>query len=123
VRSGRIQPEHTYDQSETHERGRCISEDYFPRSTGEAHEEVLDGSGCLLLATGVGSSMASAATRSKWASSISARSAISVDYQHDLARQALAKELGDKSRPPSSRTCRGPDAERAIEQLVRAATS
>lgn len=42
-------------------------------------------------------------------------------YQHELARQALVKELGDKIET----TClenvpEGPDAERAIEQLVRA---
>src|SRR6202048_3489999 len=42
-------------------------------------------------------------------------------YQHDLARQALAKELGDKIETTFLENVpEGPDAERAIEQLVRA---
>src|SRR6476619_7025894 len=42
-------------------------------------------------------------------------------YQHDLARQALAKELSDKIETTFLENVpEGPDAERAIEQLVRA---
>jgi len=42
-------------------------------------------------------------------------------YQHDLARAALAKELGDKIETTFLENApEGPDAERAIEQLVRA---
>src|SRR5260370_411529 len=42
-------------------------------------------------------------------------------YQHDLARQALAKELGEKIETAFLENVpEGPDAERAIEQLVRA---
>jgi simple sugar transport system substrate-binding protein len=42
-------------------------------------------------------------------------------YQHDLARQALVKELGDKIETTYLENVpEGPDAERAIEQLVRA---
>src|SRR5260370_533775 len=42
-------------------------------------------------------------------------------YQHDLARQALAKELGDKIETTFLENVpEGPDAERAVEQLVRA---
>ncbi|MGY3468957.1 basic membrane lipoprotein Med (substrate-binding protein (PBP1-ABC) superfamily) [Bradyrhizobium sp. LM6.11] len=42
-------------------------------------------------------------------------------YQHELARQALVKELGDKIETTYLENVpEGPDAERAIEQLVRA---
>src|SRR6476619_93169 len=42
-------------------------------------------------------------------------------YQHDLARQAMVKELGDKIETTYLENVpEGPDAERAIEQLVRA---
>src|SRR5580704_15761434 len=42
-------------------------------------------------------------------------------YQHDLARAELAKELGDKIETTFLENVpEGPDAERAIEQLVRA---
>src|ERR1700760_2931389 len=42
-------------------------------------------------------------------------------YQHDLARQALVKELGDKIETTYlENVSEGPDAERSIEQLVRA---
>ncbi|HTO66366.1 MAG TPA: BMP family ABC transporter substrate-binding protein [Bradyrhizobium sp.] len=42
-------------------------------------------------------------------------------YQHDLARQALDKEFGDKIETTYLENVpEGPDAERAIEQLVRA---
>lgn len=42
-------------------------------------------------------------------------------YQHDLARQAVVKELGDKVETTYLENVpEGPDAERAIEQLVRA---
>ncbi|WP_439399801.1 BMP family ABC transporter substrate-binding protein [Bradyrhizobium sp. PMVTL-01] len=42
-------------------------------------------------------------------------------YQHDLGRQALVKELGDKIETTYLENVpEGPDAERAIEQLVRA---
>ena len=42
-------------------------------------------------------------------------------YQHDQARQALVKELGDKIETTYLENVpEGPDAERAIEQLVRA---
>src|SRR5260221_10162804 len=41
-------------------------------------------------------------------------------YQHDLARQALAKEIGDKMETTFIENVpEGPDAERAMEQLVR----
>ena len=42
-------------------------------------------------------------------------------YQHDVARQALEKALGDKVETTFVENVpEGPDAERAIEQLVRA---
>jgi basic membrane protein A len=42
-------------------------------------------------------------------------------YQHELARQALAKEFGDKVETTYLENVpEGPDAERAVEQLVRA---
>src|SRR6202050_2306114 len=42
-------------------------------------------------------------------------------YQHELARQALAKEFGDKIETTYLENVpEGPDAERSIEQLVRA---
>src|SRR3984957_16985710 len=42
-------------------------------------------------------------------------------YQHELARQALAKEFGDKIETTYlENVSEGPDAERSIEQLVRA---
>lgn len=42
-------------------------------------------------------------------------------YQHELARQALVKELGDKIETTYlENVSEGPDAERAIEQLARA---
>src|SRR5258708_8448617 len=42
-------------------------------------------------------------------------------YQHDLARQALVKEFGDKVETTFLENVpEGPDAERAVEQLVRA---
>lgn len=42
-------------------------------------------------------------------------------YQHDLGRQALVKELGDKIETTYLENVpEGPDAERAIEQLARA---
>ncbi len=42
-------------------------------------------------------------------------------YQHDLGRQALVKELGDKIETTYLENVpEGPDAERSIEQLVRA---
>ena len=42
-------------------------------------------------------------------------------YQHELARQALVKEFGDKVETTFLENVpEGPDAERAIEQLVRA---
>src|SRR3569833_338051 len=42
-------------------------------------------------------------------------------YQHDLARQALVNELGDKIETTYLENVpEGPDAERSIEQLVRA---
>ncbi|WP_339031702.1 BMP family ABC transporter substrate-binding protein [Bradyrhizobium symbiodeficiens] len=42
-------------------------------------------------------------------------------YQHDLARQALVKELGDQIETTYLENVpEGPDAERSIEQLVRA---
>jgi len=42
-------------------------------------------------------------------------------YQHELARQALVKEFGDKIETTYLENVpEGPDAERAIEQLVRA---
>ncbi|WGD54800.1 BMP family ABC transporter substrate-binding protein [Bradyrhizobium sp. CB1650] len=42
-------------------------------------------------------------------------------YQHELARQALVKELGDKIETTYLENVpEGPDAERAIEQLARA---
>src|SRR6202162_2720193 len=43
-------------------------------------------------------------------------------YQHELARQALVKEFGDKIETTYlENVSEGPDAERSIEQLVRAA--
>src|ERR1700674_4220865 len=42
-------------------------------------------------------------------------------YQHELARQALVKEFGDKIETTYLENVpEGPDAERSIEQLVRA---
>jgi simple sugar transport system substrate-binding protein len=42
-------------------------------------------------------------------------------YQHELARQAVAKEFGDKIETTYlENVSEGPDAERSIEQLVRA---
>jgi basic membrane protein A len=42
-------------------------------------------------------------------------------YQHELARQAVAKEFGDKVETTFlENVAEGPDAERSIEQLVRA---
>ena len=42
-------------------------------------------------------------------------------YQHEVARQALAKEFGDKIETTYlENVSEGPDAERSIEQLVRA---
>jgi simple sugar transport system substrate-binding protein len=42
-------------------------------------------------------------------------------YQHDLARQALVKEFGDRIETTYlENVSEGPDAERSIEQLVRA---
>src|SRR6202049_3654814 len=42
-------------------------------------------------------------------------------YQHELARQAVVKEFGDKIETTFLENVpEGPDAERAIEQLVRA---
>ena len=42
-------------------------------------------------------------------------------YQHELARQALVKEFGDKIETTYlENVSEGPDAERSIEQLVRA---
>jgi simple sugar transport system substrate-binding protein len=42
-------------------------------------------------------------------------------YQHDVARQAVAKEFGDKIETTYlENVSEGPDAERSIEQLVRA---
>ncbi|MBR0800788.1 BMP family ABC transporter substrate-binding protein [Bradyrhizobium jicamae] len=42
-------------------------------------------------------------------------------YQHDLARQALVKELGDRIETTYlENVSEGPDAERSIEQLARA---
>src|SRR5260370_10893185 len=42
-------------------------------------------------------------------------------YQHELARQALTKEFGDKVETTYLENVpEGPDAERAVEQLVRA---
>src|SRR6201998_1854102 len=42
-------------------------------------------------------------------------------YQHELARQALVKEFGDRIEPTYlENVSEGPDAERSIEQLVRA---
>jgi basic membrane protein A and related proteins len=42
-------------------------------------------------------------------------------YQHDVARQALVKEFGDKIETTYlENVSEGPDAERSIEQLVRA---
>ena len=42
-------------------------------------------------------------------------------YQHDQARQALAKEFGDKIETTFlENVSEGPDAERSIEQLARA---
>ncbi|MBV9563144.1 MAG: BMP family ABC transporter substrate-binding protein [Bradyrhizobium sp.] len=42
-------------------------------------------------------------------------------YQHELARQAVVKEFGDKIETTYlENVAEGPDAERAIEQLVRA---
>src|SRR3978361_2542999 len=42
-------------------------------------------------------------------------------YQHDLARQAMAKEFGDKIETTFLEDVpEGPDAEGAVEQLVRA---
>src|SRR6267378_2293384 len=42
-------------------------------------------------------------------------------YQHDLARQAVVKEFGDKIETTFLENVpEGPDAERAVEQLVRA---
>src|SRR3981189_836281 len=41
-------------------------------------------------------------------------------YQHDLARQAVVKEVGDKIETTFlENVSEGPDSERAIEQLVR----
>src|SRR4030081_3725266 len=43
-------------------------------------------------------------------------------YQHELARQAVVKEFGDKIETTFLENVpEGPDAERAVEQLVRAA--
>src|SRR5882757_5123941 len=76
----------------------------------------------LLLATGVGSSMASAADKVKVGFIyLGPVGDLGWTYQHDLARQALAKELGDKVETTYLENVpEGPDAERAIEQLVRA---
>ena len=42
-------------------------------------------------------------------------------YQHDLARQAVAKEFGDKIETTFlENVSEGPDSERSIEQLARA---
>src|SRR5260221_11598650 len=42
-------------------------------------------------------------------------------YQHDLARQALVKEFGDKIETTYlENVSEGPDSERSIEQLARA---
>src|SRR6202012_2869637 len=42
-------------------------------------------------------------------------------YQHEIARQAVAKEFGDKIETTYlENVSEGPDAERSIEQLVRA---
>ena len=41
-------------------------------------------------------------------------------YQHELARQAMVKEFGDKVDHVLENVSEGPDSERSIEQLARA---
>jgi basic membrane protein A len=76
----------------------------------------------LLLATGAGLSMASAADKLKVGFIyLGPVGDFGWTYQHDQARQALVKEFGDKIETTFlENVSEGPDAERSIEQLVRA---
>ena len=76
----------------------------------------------LLLATGAGLSMASAADKLKVGFIyLGPVGDFGWTYQHDQARQALVKEFGDKIETTYlENVSEGPDAERSIEQLVRA---
>jgi simple sugar transport system substrate-binding protein len=79
----------------------------------------------LLLAVGIGSGVSSGA----WAADklkvgfiyLGPVGDLGWTYQHELARQALVKEFGDKIETTFLENVpEGPDAERAVEQLVRA---
>lgn len=76
----------------------------------------------LLLATAAGLSMASAAEKLKVGFIyLGPIGDLGWTYQHDLGRQAMLKELGDKVETTYlENVSEGPDSERAIEQLARA---
>ena len=87
------------------------------------HEEsILIAAAAAMLATGAGLFGASAADKLKVGFIyLGPVGDLGWTYQHDLARQALVKELGDKIETTYlENVSEGPDAERSIEQLVRA---
>jgi basic membrane protein A and related proteins len=101
---------------------RASGQSVCPSESGETMRKILIAAAAAMLATGASLFGASAADKLKVGFIyLGPIGDLGWTYQHDLARQALVKELGDKIETTYlENVSEGPDAERSIEQLVRA---
>src|SRR5213080_1430592 len=99
-----------------------IGKTVHPLVSGEPMRKILIAATAVMLAAGASLFGASAAEKLKIGFIyLGPIGDLGWTYQHELARQALVKELGDKIETTYLENVpEGPDAERAIEQLVRA---
>src|SRR5580700_5522970 len=103
-------------------RGR-IGKSVHPLVSGETMRKILIAATAVMLTAGASLFSASAADKLKVGFIyLGPVGDFGWTYQHELARQALVKEFGDKIETTYlENVSEGPDAERSIEQLVRAA--
>src|ERR1700723_3694401 len=102
-------------------RGR-IGKSVHPLVSGETMRKILIAATAVMLTAGASLFSASAADKLKVGFIyLGPVGDFGWTYQHELARQALVKEFGDKIETTYlENVSEGPDAERSIEQLVRA---
>src|SRR6266581_7601931 len=99
-----------------------IGKTVHPLVSGEPMRKILIAATAVMLAAGASLFGASAAEKLKIGFIyLGPIGDLGWTYQHDLARQAMVKEFGDKIETTYlENVSEGPDAERSIEQLVRA---
>src|SRR5437660_12559153 len=99
-----------------------IGKTVHPLVSGEPMRKILIAATAVMLAAGASLVGASAAEKLKVGFTyLGPIGDLGWTYQHELARQAMVKEFGDKIETTYlENVSEGPDAERSIEQLVRA---